>query len=136
MKVEAGVVRGALAVLASVLVGLAVAQGVGQVALALIGQNGARNGVVLAGMVANLFVVPLVAGLVLGVIARRWLLQLSFISVVGSLVATFIAVGAAGLPQFAKIFTYVFQWALVYLGARFGARWPAPWPMRRRDLPS
>lgn len=120
--------RGALAVLASVLVGALIAQGIGRLALGFIGDKGPSNGLVAAGIVANVFLVPLAAGLVLGLIARRSLLALSFASVVLSLLATFIVAGAAGVPQAAKVFTYITQWALVYLAARFGARLARPQP--------
>lgn len=114
--------RNALALLASLSVGILAAQGIGSAELALIASNGASSGIIVAGVLANLFIVPAAAGVVLGLIARGSLLQLSIVSLVLSLLATFVFLGAAGLPDWSKVFTYVFQWVVLYQAARFGAR--------------
>ena len=116
------ILRYSLALLASLTVGIVAAQGLGRTELALLTGSAARNRVVVAGILANLFIVPLAAGFVLGLIARGALLPLSFASLVLSLAASVAFMGAAGLPEWSKAFTYIMQWALLYLAARFGAR--------------
>ena len=93
----------------------------------LLGVTGARDGFVMTAIVANLVVVPLVAGWSLGFIARRSLLALSVAQVLLSLAGTYASLGSSGLPTGSKIIEYCLQLALIYLAARWGAAFAFAW---------
>ena len=92
------------------------------IALTVVGATGPYYAVVLLGVMANLVIVPIVGGVTLGLIARRWLFALSIATVAVSLIGTYLSLGSMGLPHGLKIFSYAVQLALVYLAARLAVR--------------